>query len=943
MFRWLKDRKKGKKQAEGGVRSKEDDYGFKQGFPDMKRDLPPTPDVTSASSAATDDDRSVHIYEEIPDLPFRCTPEGELRIRLVRESDGGGVENCHLGSGSAGGATRDVSPYMVVPLERLMGTPLEFRPPRPELHGGSFAGAVVGHQRRYRAQCDGCSTSCTCEGSSEGTTTPSWDDSSVFSSTLGAAAGGGGSSAAGDISDRLLSAINLTRLLTAIRLSSSSADTLTTSPICIGMDKDGKNFSVSLNVTPVSHTTAINDDVDEDSNNNNNEHLTRGPDAGDAPGPGEAAELDQAKIDAIISKLCPDTSRQHHHHHHHHHHHRDSQLHGHVQFHDPKSSCQDGDDRFGDLTRATSECEEAESGLDGALSQRYLAAQRGENSDTCCEYDVSTSTSSESDQVSYDYYLAKVQRTRSLECAVQKLIRRSDSDGDCYCDSDGEEVDDEVEEKVDGSKDVDVEEEEEVCECAADGIGRHREAKDGFYTGSRPRGRTTRRRKTPSQPEAELAADSDDGTMADMSESENSSGYYESAAQFEPGLATTRGAKEGVPTRTRKRISSVASEAAVRATRNVSSLGADGGPARGLHSFPSSVADPTTPTVRISLAANLPRDRSCSLPSLTAPDGTPLSLALQPSRGKSCKGKCSSGRKNHHHQHSHHHHHHSHRHRHCRHRSPSRSCKHPGERCRSNDSGLGEIGKKVKSDPNGTKAKDDDGGQSSEQTKGGLKRSGVKGRGDSDKVHADSELWTMSGKIDGSIKQKHCPGEKSGYKDTPGNTKSSSRSQRAREGQGDPYDHYFPLFQQPHHDSETAGRKGPPTRVLKTTPKNSRCKSGGKAEGRKKTGLSELELHPPKMGCEEEGACRDSRSLHYAAGEVYSIPTSLPDPSATSSYSAVRALKSVSSVPSKLSLARHIPESSEVYGTRGGANGSNNRLLSDLIMLNYNRQVFNHV
>ncbi|XP_025100755.1 uncharacterized protein LOC112567994 isoform X2 [Pomacea canaliculata] len=304
MFRWLKDRKKGKKQAEGGVRSKEDDYGFKQGFPDMKRDLPPTPDVTSASSAATDDDRSVHIYEEIPDLPFRCTPEGELRIRLVRESDGGGVENCHLGSGSAGGATRDVSPYMVVPLERLMGTPLEFRPPRPELHGGSFAGAVVGHQRRYRAQCDGCSTSCTCEGSSEGTTTPSWDDSSVFSSTLGAAAGGGGSSAAGDISDRLLSAINLTRLLTAIRLSSSSADTLTTSPICIGMDKDGKNFSVSLNVTPVSHTTAINDDVDEDSNNNNNEHLTRGPDAGDAPGPGGSFPVPLSRVPCLRSCSC---------------------------------------------------------------------------------------------------------------------------------------------------------------------------------------------------------------------------------------------------------------------------------------------------------------------------------------------------------------------------------------------------------------------------------------------------------------------------------------------------------------------------------------------------------------------------------------------------------------------------------------------------------------
>nr|KAG5695586.1 hypothetical protein BaRGS_032226 [Batillaria attramentaria] len=122
MFRWLKDRKKSRKpSSNGSVRSKEDDYGFKQKHSEWKRDLPPTPfDSASSHSSFTDDDKSFHIYEEIPDLPF-----------------------------------------------------------------------------------------------SQGASTPSCDDSSVFSTPLGLegrCAGLGG----GDISDRLLSAINLTRLLAAV-------------------------------------------------------------------------------------------------------------------------------------------------------------------------------------------------------------------------------------------------------------------------------------------------------------------------------------------------------------------------------------------------------------------------------------------------------------------------------------------------------------------------------------------------------------------------------------------------------------------------------------------------------------------------------------------------------------------------------------------------------
>lgn len=167
MFRWLKDRKKSRKPSTtgGSVRSKEDDYGFKQKHPEWKRDLPPTPqDSASSLTGATDDDKSFHIYEEIPDLPFRCTPEGELRISLVREavaSSRGSEASSTRESGSS--VARTVSPYMVVPLERLAGTPLDFQA-QEQQQDGSFACALVG---RLRSPCGTGTDGAVCDGNSE--------------------------------------------------------------------------------------------------------------------------------------------------------------------------------------------------------------------------------------------------------------------------------------------------------------------------------------------------------------------------------------------------------------------------------------------------------------------------------------------------------------------------------------------------------------------------------------------------------------------------------------------------------------------------------------------------------------------------------------------------------------------------------------------------------
>ena len=230
------------------------------------------------SCNVTDDDKSFHIYEEIPDLPFRCTPEGELRFTLAKEeasrrrrgsSRAGSPHSAASLPGSQG--PRNISPYMVVPLERLGGTPSEFRGHndssefrghndstefrghndssefrahndssefrartdasefrghndsseiRGSRDGSSFACALVGRKMPDGYPESGAVTAASpgCESASQGTSTPSCCGSSVFGSPLEVAgrcgcAGGDGV----DMSDRLLSAINLTRLLAAVR------------------------------------------------------------------------------------------------------------------------------------------------------------------------------------------------------------------------------------------------------------------------------------------------------------------------------------------------------------------------------------------------------------------------------------------------------------------------------------------------------------------------------------------------------------------------------------------------------------------------------------------------------------------------------------------------------------------------------------------------------
>ena len=214
------------------------------------------------SCSVTDDDKSFHIYEEIPDLPFRCTPEGELRFTLAKEeasrrrrrgsSRAGSPHSAASLPGSQG--PRNISPYMVVPLERLGGTPSEFRDQndstefrghndssefgartdaskkfrahsdssefRGSRDGSSFACALVGRKMPDGYPESGAVTAASpgCESASQGTSTPSCCGSSVFGSPLEVAgrcgcAGGDGV----DMSDRLLSAINLTRLLAAVR------------------------------------------------------------------------------------------------------------------------------------------------------------------------------------------------------------------------------------------------------------------------------------------------------------------------------------------------------------------------------------------------------------------------------------------------------------------------------------------------------------------------------------------------------------------------------------------------------------------------------------------------------------------------------------------------------------------------------------------------------
>ncbi|BFZ13684.1 hypothetical protein BsWGS_16723 [Bradybaena similaris] len=142
MMRWLKDKKKEKRSNSTSQNDgeKEDDYGFGKEKPSAKspssrRQLPPTP--------ATPEEKSPHIYEEIPDLPLCCMPDNEKALLQNKfgKSKHGSTAGVTLEGASAAvkpGASQkdDINPYMVVPVDKeIRQTPTEFhRNGTPEVH-----------------------------------------------------------------------------------------------------------------------------------------------------------------------------------------------------------------------------------------------------------------------------------------------------------------------------------------------------------------------------------------------------------------------------------------------------------------------------------------------------------------------------------------------------------------------------------------------------------------------------------------------------------------------------------------------------------------------------------------------------------------------------------------------------------------------------------------
>ncbi|KAH9504554.1 hypothetical protein Btru_063167 [Bulinus truncatus] len=136
MMRWLKDKKKEKKTSGAPEDGKEDDYGFDKEkqqaskSPPTKRQLPPTP--------ATPEEKSPHIYEEIPDLPLCCTPDSEkalLHSKFKQGKAGGGKAPQGWSHGKKGDPA-DISPYMIVSVDKdVRQTPVDFhRTGTPEVH-----------------------------------------------------------------------------------------------------------------------------------------------------------------------------------------------------------------------------------------------------------------------------------------------------------------------------------------------------------------------------------------------------------------------------------------------------------------------------------------------------------------------------------------------------------------------------------------------------------------------------------------------------------------------------------------------------------------------------------------------------------------------------------------------------------------------------------------
>ncbi|KAL8573861.1 hypothetical protein ACOMHN_029309 [Nucella lapillus] len=1026
MFRWLKDRSKKNRRLSasptGSLLSKEDDYGFKQKLQppplppqqqqqqlqsgEYKRDLPPTPADLMTSCNLTDDDKSLHIYEEIPDLPFRCTPEGELRIHLAKEAASRkDPQPSSAGAPQSWASPRNISPYMVVPLERLSETPSEFRTSphnASRFHRTSsqqdkaFACALVGLKRSEEGGV--ATTSPCCDSSQQSGSSPSCCGSSVFGSPW--LCGGGGGDGAVDMSERLLTAINLTRLLAAVRLSSSSADTCATSPLCIGVDKDGRNISVS--VTPTTTSTSTNhhhhhhhhhhhsghgEDLEvtspphppESSGSKTNTDrgleppvlrsepgseavqsdssplvaeagggvacpaLGGGGGVGGATGlapdtspdcavvarektdrvkqrtdrvkqksnrvnqktkcasqqktdcvvhkdtnrvsqktdctttaeattttttttataieaeetgdpreyprpattslrflpspsehsaiteilqlrPGEKTELDPATIDALLLRLCSHTLQA-----------------------DGAGRSEEGPPGGGGLHPQELEAvenmlkemlksgeEEAEREGQGPPSSALPSpgTRRAENSDTGFEYDVSTS--SESDHANYDYFLSKAAQTRSLECEVKKPIHHGGEEGEGGEEEEGGEGASEAGESV-----------TTVSTLSPTSLS------SSILLSLTPEG----------------DPDSDDGTMADLSESENSSGYYESvqhatggaaseAADYLGGKKKEKG-EEDKKKRTRERRKKKGEESPsevdlpcyeLHGTEEVS-------PYSALHSQPR---EPSSLS-RLSAYSHL-------VSTAAAQRGTPAEVSASTTSGRTAHHKSKGGGKRPRHPHPHHPPHREGRQR----RGGGGSAKHSPPQDGSPSRAHRDIKNPRDSDPSG--------GQDA-------------GRENS------TERVRKDGKKSSTI--------------TTSTSTTTTTSSKTRHPSDYPY--YSLLYSQGTSSSRQR-LKAPQTRLdLERS-------------------ASFHSSHSQRDSSVYGQACRET-------SEVYSLPAALPDPRGGD--------RSLGGVPGAVggggSVGRQpVQEDSEVYGTRAGLQGGcHNRLLSDLIMLNYNKQVLN--
>ncbi|CAL1527916.1 unnamed protein product, partial [Lymnaea stagnalis] len=144
MIRWLKDKKKEKKTSSTSTveddDGKEDDYGFdkdKQASksPSSRRQLPPTP--------AAPEEKSPHIYEEIPDLFCLLDREksalggkGGKGRSASKPGKAGQVAGSGYNVPSTEKSGDDINPYMVVPVDKeVRQTPTNFhRNGTPEVH-----------------------------------------------------------------------------------------------------------------------------------------------------------------------------------------------------------------------------------------------------------------------------------------------------------------------------------------------------------------------------------------------------------------------------------------------------------------------------------------------------------------------------------------------------------------------------------------------------------------------------------------------------------------------------------------------------------------------------------------------------------------------------------------------------------------------------------------